>query len=110
MSERLAEPLKQFLQSGKDWERKPTSVPGVFIMKLPAYRKSSTRLVVEINPVDSYGNPTKKRGLLVRSFQDLQHYRGLLAKEKLDDLLKSLDQTNPPTVERGKNKSEIIEI
>lgn len=67
MSENASEPLKKFLEEGKDWERRPTSVPGVFIMKLPSYRKSTSRLVAEINPVDTYGNPTKKRGLLIRS-------------------------------------------
>jgi hypothetical protein len=110
MGEKLTESLKQFLQSGKDWERRPTSVPGVFIMKLPAYRRSPSRLVAEVNPADSYGNPTKKRGLLVRSFPDLQNYRELLAKENLDDLLKGLDEVNPPAAERGKTKSEIIQI
>jgi hypothetical protein len=28
-----------------------TSVPGVFVLKLPAYRGSPTRLAVELNPV-----------------------------------------------------------
>lgn len=79
-------------------------------MKLPAYRKSASRLVAEINPVDPYGNPTKKRGLLVRSAQDLGNYRELLAKEKLDELMKSLDEINPPMAERGKAESEIIKI
>jgi hypothetical protein len=108
--EKTQESLKRFLESGRDWERTPTNVPGVYIMKLPGYRKSPSRLVAEINPVDSYGNPTKKRGLLVRNAQDLANYRELLAHEKLDGLMKNLEEINPPAVERGKAKSEIIEI
>jgi hypothetical protein len=110
MNEKLAESLKQFLEAGKDWERRPTSIPGVFLMKLPGYRKSPSRLVAEINPVDPYGNPTKKRGLLIRSAQDLANYRELLGQEKLDGLLETLGQINPPAAERERAKSEVIEI
>jgi hypothetical protein len=109
VNEKLEESLRQFLQDGKDWERRPTSVPGVFLMKLPGYRKSPSRLVAEINPVDPYGNPTKKRGLLVRSVRDLSNYRQLLHQEKLDGLLRTLDQINPPEAKQEKTKS-IIEI
>lgn len=45
------EKLADFLQNGKDWSRVRTSVPGVFVLKLPAYRGSPTRLAVELNPV-----------------------------------------------------------
>ncbi len=79
-------------------------------MKLPSYRKNISKLSVEINPVDSYGNPTKKRGLLVRNKQDLDNYRELLKHEKLESLLETIDKVNPPTLERGKTKSDIIEL
>ena len=32
------ERLTQFLKEGKDWERKPTTIAGVFLFKLPEYR------------------------------------------------------------------------
>ena len=55
------------LEKGKDWERKATSVQGIFLLKLPPYRSSPSQLVVEINPIDASGNPTKKRGLILRN-------------------------------------------
>jgi hypothetical protein len=27
--------LTQFLKEGKDWERKATSIPGIFLLRLP---------------------------------------------------------------------------
>jgi hypothetical protein len=108
--EKRLESLKSFLNEGRNWERRPTSVPGVFIMKLPTYGKSTSKLVVEINPVDSYGNPTKKRGLLIRSMHDVKSYQDLLAHGKLGDLLNVLKELNPPVVERGDSKSEVIEL
>ena len=73
MSGKLEESLKSFLKSGKNWERKPTTIPGVFVLKLPAYRTSPQRLAVELNPVDSSGRPTKRRGLVLRSLEGLSN-------------------------------------
>ncbi len=70
--------LADFLKSGKDWERKATSVPGVFILKMPPYRGAPTRLAVELNPVDEAGRPTKKRGVLLRSSRSWLNTRRLL--------------------------------
>lgn len=112
MEEKLAESLKLFLQKGKEWERKPTSVPGVFVLKLPAYRGSPQRLSVEINPVDAAGNPTKKRGLVIRNLLELREFRNLMADEKLEKLVMGIDEINPPVGEKRKLKREleVIEI
>ena len=112
MGEELAETLKAFLEGGKEWERKPTSVPGVFVLKLPAYKGSPKRLSVEINPVDASGNPTKKRGLVIRSLPELREFRGLIAEEKVERLVKKVDEINPPIAEKPKPKAKagIIEI
>ena len=45
--------LSEFLKDGKDWERRSTSMPGVFVLKMPAYKGAPIRLAVELNPVDS---------------------------------------------------------
>ena len=41
--------LADFLKSGKDWERKPTTVPGVFVLRMPPFRGNPVRLAVELN-------------------------------------------------------------
>jgi hypothetical protein len=106
----LVESLKRVLETAREWERKPTTISGIFLMKLPGYRKSPPRLVVEVNPVDSYGNPTKKRGLLIRSAADLKEYREILANKKIDELLDALERINPPVVEKGETGGEVIEV
>jgi hypothetical protein len=108
--DKLVETLRSFLREGREWERKPTSLPGVFIMKVPAYGRASPRLVVEINPADPAGNPTKKRGMLLRSIEDLEAYRKLLAHEKIKELLHGVDGANPLTAERMRTSKEIIEV
>jgi len=102
--------LADFLKSGKDWERKPTTVSGVFVLKMPPFKGSPARLAVELNPVDNLGRPTKKRGVLLRSFEELADYKKLIDDEKLASLLKNLDALSPRPVKKEETKADIIEI
>ncbi len=103
--------LADYLKSGKDWFRMKTSVPGVFVVKLPPYRGSPARLVVELNPVDESGSPKKRRGLILRSSIELGEFKQLFGDEKLPKLLAMIDSVNPKTaaVKRGKEEG-VIEL
>jgi len=103
------EKLTEFLKTGKDWSRMRTTLLGVFVLKMPAYRSSPARLAVELNPVDDAGAPTKKRGLLLRSSQELEEYKAIFQYEKLTSLLKSLDAVNPQA-KKVKAGEEVIEL
>ena len=92
--------LMQFLKEGKDWERKATSIPGIFLLKLPGLRSTSASIAIEINPVDSSGFATKKRGVVIRSSFELEQINKLLSNQKLAQLAKSMDEVNPE-VRRG---------
>ena len=102
--------LADFLKSGKDWERKPTSVPGVFVLKMPPFKGFPARLAVELNPVDEAGRPTRKRGVLLRSSTELAEYKKLLEDERLASLLKNIDGLSPKPVKKEEPRPETIEI
>ena len=105
------EKLTDFLKTGKEWSRMRTSVPGVFVLKLPPYKGSPTRLVVELNPVDETGRPKKRRGLVLRSGNELEDYKELFQYEKLSKLLGILDSVNPGVeAVRRKKGEEVIEL
>jgi hypothetical protein len=87
--------LMQFLKEGEDWERKATNIPGIFLLRLPGLRSSSPSLAIEINPVDSTGSATKKRGVVLRSSSELDQINNLLSNPKLSQLAKSMDEVNP---------------
>jgi hypothetical protein len=106
----LESKLADFLKSGKDWERKPTTVSGVFVLKMPPFRGSPARLAVELNPVDNAGRPTKKRGVLLRSSEELAEYKKLIEDERLTSLLKNLDALGPKAEKKEEPKADIIEI
>lgn len=109
----LEESLAQFLEEGDDWERKKTTVDGVFILKLPEYKGNPPRLAVELNPTDSSGNPTKKRGLMMFNTNELEEFREMISEEGLDGVMETITEVNP---RKGKKKrpeeeeEDVIEI
>ena len=102
--------LSQFLKTGPDWGRMKTTLPGLFILKFPAYRNSPARIVVELNPVDDSGNPTKKRGLVIRSSQELEEYVKLFQHDKLSSLLGSIDKVNPQLKRTVRPGEDVLKI
>jgi hypothetical protein len=78
--------LMQFLKEGKDWERKATNIPGIFLLMLPGLKSTAPSLAIEINPVDSSGSATKKRGVVIRSSSELEQINNLLLNPKLPQL------------------------
>ena len=105
------EKLDGFLVKGKDWERLKTSIPGVFVLKLPKYKSSPPRLAVELNPTDASGRPTKRRGLILRSRNELKEFKELFQLDKLLKLLGLTDAVNPKGEAARKDKEEsVIEL
>ena len=89
------ERLSQFLKEGKDWERKATSIPGIFLIKLPEYKSRPASIAIEINPVDTSGIATKKRGILIKSRSELEQISNILNNAKIVRLATSMDEVNP---------------
>ena len=75
--------LTGFLRDARDWERRATSIPGVFLLKLPSSRTRQAAVALEINPVNSAGSATKKRGIVVRSASELDEFNRILSNKKL---------------------------
>ncbi len=105
------EKLADFLKTGKDWSRIKTSVPSVFVVKLPPYKSSPARLVVELNPVDDVGTPKKRRGLILRTTAEFEEFKELFSNEKLPKLLIMIDSANPKVeVEKRRKEEGVIEL
>ena len=98
------ERLSQFLREGKNWERKATSISGVFLIKLPEYKSRPPYIAMEINPVDSTGAATKKRGILIKSSSELEQISNILTNAKIVHLATSLDEVNPEKKSKHPNQ------
>jgi hypothetical protein len=107
----LEEKLRSFLKTGSDWARLKTSSPGVFVLKLPPFRGSPSRLAVELNPIDDAGNPTKRRGLILRDERELEEYERIFQSDRLKPLLASVAAINPAVKGRvSKPGEDVLEI
>jgi len=108
----MSEKLQEFLSTGKDWAKVKTSIPSVFIQKLPAYKGQMPRLAIEINPVDASGAPTKRKGLLIRDVSEYEEFKEILSNEKMETVFEMLEKVNPPTQkkQRGGLEDDVIDI
>jgi hypothetical protein len=88
------ERLAQFLKESKDWQRKTTSIRGIFLLKIPRFKTSAAAesVAIEINPVNAAtGSATKKRGIVIRSSSELAKISKILTDPKLAELAKKID-------------------
>jgi len=87
--------LKRFLEGGTGWERMQTTVAGIGILRMPASGARLQRLAVEVNPVTPRGTRMKRRGLVIRSPDELEAFRSLLTSPRLEHLMTDLAAVNP---------------
>ncbi len=73
--------LSALLNQSRDWERRSTNIPGIFLLKLPSFRSSQASIAIEINPVDAGSAATKKRGIAIRSTSELDQFNNTLADQ-----------------------------
>jgi hypothetical protein len=107
----IDEKLNQFLKNARDWEKKATSIPGLFLLKLPGLRGNLPSIVIEINPVDASGSLTKKRGVVVRSAAELQWIKDISSNPKTAELAEKMDKVNPPKKESSyRTSTDIFEV
>ena len=103
--------LSAFLSKSRDWERRPTSIPGIFLLKLPSSRSRQASIAIEINPVDAAGAATKKRGIVIRSASELDQFNNILADQKIIELARRIDEVNPKQKDEvGTTGSDVFEI
>lgn len=103
--------LREFLETGKDWSRLRTSVPGVYVLKLPVYKRAPSRLAIELSPVNEIGNPLKRRGLVLRTRVELEGFNEVYQFDRLAKLIDLLEGVNPkPGVGRARKDERVIEL
>jgi len=88
--------LRDFLNEGKDWERKQTNIPGVFLLKLPAFRSRPPCIAKEIDAMgQGGGGGNRRRGLIIRTKDDLEQLSNILTNDKVIELASAVEKVNP---------------
>lgn len=87
--------LTEFLEHGKDWERKQTNIPGVFLIRLPQFRSRPACIGVELDVLNRGGGGNRRRGIILRTTDELQHLLDIVNNKKLSELTSSIEKVNP---------------
>ena len=88
--------IKKALNGVKAWQRIPTSLNGVFLVKTPA-KGGEENIMVEINPKDERGNLMKRRGLFLKNTLELEKFNDSLENHKLKAVLVALENISGVT-------------
>ncbi len=104
MSKELENKIKEALKDVKPWQRVPTSVNGVYLVKTPADASKET-IMVEINPLNERGSPMKRRGLFLKDSSEFGGFKGIFQNESVMELLSSIEE-----IDGREKKAEIKAI
>ena len=85
------------LENVEPWQRVPTSIDGVFLIKTPEKGGNKT-IMAEINPLNERRMPMKRRGLFLRQSVELEKFLEVLENESMVELLKALDAVSNKSV------------
>lgn len=94
-SEQKDKRLIEFLENGKDWERKQTNIPGVFLIRLPQFRSRPACIGVELDILNRGGGSSRRRGIILRTNGELEQLRDTINNAKLHALTSSIEKVNP---------------
>ncbi|RAP49404.1 MAG: hypothetical protein BZ133_07975 [Methanosphaera sp. SHI613] len=90
MNKQQRQNLVKAVEQATPWEKIPTSLDGIYIVKTPTHNNCQT-VFVEINP-SMNGQPTKRRGIYLKSLSELNEIRKICENEKIEELITVINQ------------------
>ena len=90
MTMELENKIKDALKDVKPWQRVPTTLEGVFLVKTPANDNRET-IMVEINPLNERGTSMKRKGLFLKSTSEFEGFGSVFKNDKVLDLLDAIE-------------------
>lgn len=104
MVKEIENEIKNTMKDIKAWQRVPTSVDGVYIVKAPGNADNDT-LMVEINPLNERGTSMKRKGLFLKSSLEFEGFEDVFKNKNVLELLNTIENING-----GSKKEEIKTI
>jgi hypothetical protein len=106
-AKQIAENLKQELKLAQDWERLTTSIPGIFVVRLPG---PIFQLKLEFNPPKEDGVGSKRRGLYFEDHETVEAVRAAFPDKRLDDLVDAVIEINGEAKAKSGGRRAKIEL
>jgi len=87
----LGKKISEWVASADDWAKwKINDHPGLYVVKMPAKKETPAHGALEINPADQFGNPTKRRGIYIRSVAEMEQVAAVFGVEALPESVSTL--------------------
>jgi len=106
----LARSIEASLSNAAEWEKKKTSIPGIFLVRLPGEK---LRVMLEFNPPDSAGNASKRKGLYFADRTTVEAARNAFPDPRLDDLVAAVERLSeraPASKGAKGGREEVFEV
>ena len=105
----IAASIEKSLAQAGEWEKKKTSIPGIFLVRLPG---EALRVMLEFNPPDEAGNPSKRKGLYFGDRSLVEAARKAFPDPRLDDLIAAVESLSKkaPAPKAKKGAGDVFEV
>jgi len=90
MDNQLKKKIEETLENVKPWQRVPTSIDGVFLIKAPT-KGDQESIMVEINPLNEFGRPIKRRGIFLQQTAQLKKFLEIMQESRLMEFMETID-------------------
>jgi len=104
---KLAEDVRTRMENAGEWEKVPTSIPGIFMVHMP---DKELRVMLMFNPTDDAGNPTKRKGFYFGDPGTVEAARKAFTDGRLDDLLAALSTVNGAPQRRPAEDRDVFQV
>ena len=106
-SDQLAEKIKKAMEHADDWEKKKTSIPGIFLVRMP---EKDLRVMLMFNPPDEDGNPTKKKGMYFADQETVEAGKLAFPDPNLPVLVDAVTKINERAGRKPADGSDVFEV
>ena len=89
--EQVADGIRKAMEHADDWEKKKTSIKGIFLVKMP---EKELRVMLMFNPPDEEGSPRKRKGLYFDDIETVNTAKDAFPNPALTTLVEAIGVVN----------------
>lgn len=104
----VARVIRSQLKDRDDWARLKTSIPGVFVVKIPDSQRF--HVMLWFCPPDEQGNPRKKKGLYFDDQDSARAARKAFSDEGLMKLVEAIRAINSAQADGSAEDEPVIQL
>ncbi len=105
--DQLVEGVQKAMEHADDWEKKRTSIPGIYLVRMP---EKDLRVMLMFNPPDEEGNPRKKKGLFFEDIETVEAAKAAFPNPGLPQLVEAVARVNQKAGKKPADEGEIFEV